>query len=127
MTTPARNHHPNSEQAHRPGQRVGEGPRLHQPSDDPVEYDALNVPATAASARQLYEELLQAVYPDWQRRAAAGEESAQRLLECFIALGGVLGVPVPGSDGAAGGNDASAASDELLQESFAQRRVPSAT
>jgi (1->4)-alpha-D-glucan 1-alpha-D-glucosylmutase len=119
--------------------------RLVRPGDDPAEETtsdgapdtsrslegipgplrSLVCPGAAGPAQDAYCDLMQAVYPELQARAAAGEEHARRVLQQFLALGAQLGIAMtaPVQAGAA----AAKAADTLIRQSLARRRVPSAT
>ncbi len=76
-------------------------------------------------ACELYRELIQDAYPELQRRAEEGEESAARWLERLLALGEHLGARVAASGEKGAG--AAGAADALVKEGLARRRVPGAT
>jgi len=81
---------------------------------------------TLSKAHELYRELIQTGYSELRRRAEGGEESARRWLARFLDLGGLLGVRVTATGEACTGPDLAGVA-ALLQESFARRRVPSAS
>jgi (1->4)-alpha-D-glucan 1-alpha-D-glucosylmutase len=83
--------------------------------------------ASLDKAQELCRELIQAAYPELQRRAEGGEEWARDWLARFLDLGGLLGVRTTAPGEANPGPDLSERAAALLRESLAQRRVPSAT
>jgi (1->4)-alpha-D-glucan 1-alpha-D-glucosylmutase len=121
------------------------GLRLVQ-ADDPVEgacadltVDGQAIPGSTAvspclpsegtlrRAQELYRELLQTAYPEFQRRAERDGENARHWLARFLDLGGLLGVAETPVGSACSEADLASMADALLQESRARRRVPSAT
>jgi (1->4)-alpha-D-glucan 1-alpha-D-glucosylmutase len=137
MTTPAPNIQPREPESSRPLPRDGEGLRVVWPSEELAENSAAepgrdaepfrdpDVLAVGGTAQQLFQELIQEVYPELRARAGRGEDNACRALARLDALGERLGVRI--ASPAAAGPDASAKAAALIRERLTRRRVPSAT
>jgi (1->4)-alpha-D-glucan 1-alpha-D-glucosylmutase len=90
-------------------------------------YHTLPSEETLAKAQALYRELMQTAYPEWLRNAEGSEEIAPHWLPRFLDLGELLGVRQKPSGKASLGPNLAGMAAALLEESFAQRRVPTAT
>jgi (1->4)-alpha-D-glucan 1-alpha-D-glucosylmutase len=131
MTTPARNPLSGPVPARLPASRPGEGLRVvgscDGPAGDPAAPARLSFEAAAGTAQRLYADLARAAYADLQLRARGGEEGARRTLARLLALGRHLGVRVTAPRERETRTDPARATDALLREALARRRVPTAT
>jgi (1->4)-alpha-D-glucan 1-alpha-D-glucosylmutase len=125
-------HHP------RQGGGAGEGLRLVgvDPGDDTtfdraatISKDTPPRPDEAPSGlvQDLYRQLIQAAYPELQRRADEGEEDARHWLAQLLDLGLTLGAQVTVPSKPTTSPDLADRVSDLLRESLAGRRIPSAT
>jgi (1->4)-alpha-D-glucan 1-alpha-D-glucosylmutase len=83
--------------------------------------------ATLSRAQELYWELIQTAYPEFQSRAEREGDNARHWLARFLDLGTLLGVPVTSLARACSEPDLASMAAALLQESRARRRIPLAT
>jgi (1->4)-alpha-D-glucan 1-alpha-D-glucosylmutase len=77
--------------------------------------------------QELYQQLIQSAYPELQRRAEEGEENARQWLAHFLDLGELLGVRVTAPRNPNTSPGLADLASDVLRESLAQRRIPSAT
>jgi (1->4)-alpha-D-glucan 1-alpha-D-glucosylmutase len=101
---------------------TSEAPRTVSADDLPPVDKSLPGPV-----QELYRQLIQTAYPELQRRAEAGEESARHWLARFLDLGDLLGARVTLPCGPNTSPHLARLASELLRECVARRRVPSAT
>jgi (1->4)-alpha-D-glucan 1-alpha-D-glucosylmutase len=125
-------------QATRPVGDAGEGFRLvgvesgeDATSDRAPTVSADDLPrsdeAPLSPVQELYRQLIHTAYPELHRRAAGGEEDARHWLTRFLDLGELLGVRLTASGNPDISPDLAGLASELVRESLARRRIPSAT